>query len=412
VTRRKVPRRDDAGELKKPLDEIVKEGARRMLVAALEAEVKTFLEGQKEVGEDGRRLVIRNGYLPEREVLTGAGPLAVSAPRVRDKRGSELGVKFTSAILPRYLRRSKTIDELVPWLYLRGISTGQMQDALTALLGEGAPALSPNVVTRLTSDWHKEYLEWRRRDLTKEEYVYLWADGVYNNVRFDEDRQCILVLIGATKAGRKELIAVQDGFRESKQDWLALLTDLKRRGLTVSPKIAVGDGALGFWAALDEVFPRTRRQRCWVHKTANVIAKLPRHCHGATNVALQAIYNAATRKEAEKALTAFASAYGAKHPRAVECLLKDREDLLAFYDFPAEHWIHLRTTNPIESTFATVRLRHDRTKGNGTRAASLVMVFKLVQLAAQSWRTLNGHDQLIQLLAGRRFVDGMLQDAA
>jgi transposase-like protein len=408
-----VPQPAHAGEFKMSLDEIVRDGARRMLTTVLEAEVTDFVARHGSVVDNaGRRVVVRNGYLPEREVLTGAGPLPVAVPRVRDKRGTEEGVKFTSAILPPYLRRSKTLDELIPWLYLRGVSTGQMQDALTALLGEDAPALSANVVTRLTAHWHEELAAWQKRDLSKEEFVYLWADGIYNNIRLEEDRQCVLVLIGATKDGRKELVAVQDGFRESKQDWLALLTDLKRRGMTVSPKVATGDGALGFWSALDEVFPTTRQQRCWVHKIANVMAKLPRHSHGAARKALEAIWNAGTRKEAEKSVIAFAAAFKAKHPAAVECVLKDQDELLAFYEFPAEHWTHLRTTNPIESTFATVRLRHDKTKGNGTRAASLVMVFKLVQLAARGWRKLNGHDQLIQLVAGRRFADGVLQDAA
>lgn len=408
-----VPQPAVAGEFKMSLDAIVHEGARRMLAKALEAEVADFVGRHEHVVDaEGRRVVVRNGYLPERDVLTGAGRLSVAVPRVRDKRGGIEAVKFSSAILPPYLRRSKTLDELIPWLYLRGISTGQMQDALTALLGKDAPALSANVVTRLTAQWHEELAAWHNRDLSKQEFVYLWVDGIYNNIRLEEDRQCVLVVIGATKDGRKELVAVQDGFRESKQDWLALLTDLKRRGMTVAPKVAVGDGALGFWAALDEAFPKTRQQRCWVHKIANVVTKLPRHCHGAARRALEAIWNAGTRKEAEKAVTAFATAFKAKHPAAVECVLKDREELLAFYDFPAEHWTHLRTTNPIESTFATVRLRHDKTKGNGTRAASLVMVFKLVQLAARSWRKLNGHDQLIQLVAGRRFADGVLQDAA
>lgn len=395
------------------MDELAREGARRMLQAAVIAEADAFVEGlASDVDEQGRRFVVRNGYLPERDILTGAGRLPVRAPRVRDKRGGDDAIRFSSRIVPAYLRRSKALDELIPWLYLRGISTGGMQDALSALLGEDAPALSANVVTKLTAEWREEFAAWRKRDLSKQEYVYFWADGIYCNVRLEEDRQCLLVVIGATRDGRKELVAVQDGFRESEQDWLALLTDLKRRGLTRTPQLAVGDGALGFWAAIAKVFPKTRRQRCWVHKVANILSKLPRHCHGAARAALEAIWNAGTRKEAEKALEAFASAFGAKHPKAVECLTKDKEALLAFYDFPAEHWLHLRTTNPIESTFATVRLRHDKTKGNGTAAASLVMVFKLVQLAGRTWRRLNGQAQLIQLLAGRKFVDGMMQDAA
>ena len=384
-----------------------------MLQAALIAEADEFVERMAgEVDKEGRRFIVRNGYLPEREILTGAGRLPVHAPRVRDKRGGEDAVRFSSRILPVYLRRSKRLDELIPWLYLRGISTGGMQDALTALLGKDAPALSANVVTKLTAEWREEFAAWQKRDLSKQEYVYLWADGIYCNIRLEEERQCLLVVIGATKDGRKELVAVQDGLRESEQDWLALLTALRRRGLTKAPQLATGDGGLGFWAALAKAYPKTRKQRCWVHKVANVLSKLPRHSHGAARSALEAIWNAGKRDEAEKAVQAFRSAFGAKHPKAVECLLKDQEALLAFYDFPAEHWLHLRTTNPIESTFATVRLRHDKTKGNGTAAASLVMVFKLVQLAERSWRRLNGQAQLTQLVAGRKFVDGVMQDAA
>lgn len=390
------------------LDEVVREGARRMLQAVLESEVDDFVARHASVVDaDGRRQVVRNGHLPQREVLTGAGRLPVEAPRVRDRRGAEDGVTFSSAILPRYLRRSKALDELIPWLYLRGVSTGAMQDSLTALLGENAPALSANVVVKLTSQWRDEFAAWRKRDLSQEEYVYVWVDGIYCNVRLEEERQCLLVVIGATKDGRKELVAVQDGLRESEQDWLTLLTDLKRRGLSKPPQIAVGDGALGFWAALHKAFPTTKTQRCWVHKTANVLAKLPRHSHGAARKALEAIWNAGTRKEAEKAVLAFKEAFGAKHPKAVDCVLKDQVALLAFYDFPAEHWLHLRTTNPIESTFATVRHRHDKTKGNGTAAATLAMVFKLAQLAAKGWRKLNGYAQLVQLLEGRKFVDGI-----
>lgn len=390
------------------LDEIAREGARRMLQAALISEADEFVERHAAVVDDaGRRQVVRNGYLPKRELLAGAGRLALRAPRVRDKRGADDGVRFTSKILPRYLRRSKALDELIPWLYLRGVSTGDMQESLTALLGADAPALSANVVVKLTAQWRDEFATWRKRDLSGKQFVYLWVDGIYCNVRLEEERQCLLVVIGATEDGRKELVAVQDGYREGEQDWLALLTDLKRRGITKTPQVAVGDGALGFWAALAKVFPKTKAQRCWVHKTANVLSKLPKHSHGAARTALEAIWNAGSKKEAEKAVAAFADAFGAKHPKAVECVLKDQVELLAFYAFPAEHWLHLRTTNPIESTFATVRLRHDKTKGNGTAAATLAMVFKLVQLASKGWRKLNGYPQLIQLLAGRKFVDGI-----
>lgn len=405
---RAAPERVTAAGFQSTLDELVREGARKMLQAAIEAEADAFVARYAEVvDERGKRQVVRNGYLPQRDLLTGAGRLPLDAPRVRDKRGPDEGVAFTSAILPRYLRRSKALDELIPWLYLRGISTGAMQDALQALVGANAPALSANVVVKLTQQWRTEFEAWRRRDLSQDEYVYLWADGIYCNVRLEEDRQCLLVVIGATKDGRKELVAVQDGHRESEQNWLELLTDLKRRGLTKPPQLAVGDGALGFWGALHKSFPTTRTQRCWVHKTANVLSKLPKHSHGSARKALEAIWNAGKRKEAEKAVRAFETAFVAKHPKAVECVLKDEKALLAFYDFPAEHWRHLRSTNPIESTFATVRLRHDRTKGNGTAAATLAMVFKLAQVAAKGWRKLNGHAQLVLLLQGQKFVDGI-----
>jgi len=397
------------------LDELVFQGAREMLRVALEAEVEEFLEQHRDARDgEGRRQVIRNGHLPERKVVTGAGAVPVRRPRIRDLRGVEdpESVRFESKILPRYLRRSKSIDELIPWLYLRGISTSEMRQALEALVGQNARNLSASVVTRLTAKWTAEYEEWRRRDLSSKEYVYVWADGVHFNIRLGEDRQCILVLIGATREGQKEILAIEDGYRESKQSWREILLDLKRRGLRRAPKLAVGDGALGFWSALEEVFPSTRAQRCWVHKTANVLNKLPKRLQARGKAALHEIWMAESRDVAGVAFDGFIEKYEAKYPKAVACLAKDREALLAFYDFPAEHWRHLRTTNPIESTFSTVRHRHGRTKGSGTRAACLAMVFQLMRCAEKKWRKLNAAALTVRVAQGDTFVDGILKDAA
>jgi putative transposase len=400
-----------------PLDALVREGARKMLQAALESEVEAFLaQHAARVDDRGHRQVVRNGHLPAREIVTGAGPLEVVQPRVRDKSANILErVKFSSSILPPYLRKSKTIEELIPWLYLKGISTGDFSEALQVLVGPEASGFSANVVVRLKEQWSQEYDEWSKRDLSNTHYVYLWADGIYANVRLEDEanaRQCLLVLMGATAEGEKELIAVVDGFRESKQSWLELLLDLKQRGLAIDPKLAIGDGALGFWAALREVFPSTREQRCWVHKTANVLNKMPKSVQPKAKADLHEIWQAETRALGQKAFDHFIEKYGAKYEAACECLKKDREVLLTFYDFPAEHWGHLRTTNPIESTFATIRLRHRRTKGNGTRRASLAMMFKLAQAAQKRWRRLNGHQLLKLLIEGQTFVDGILQLAA
>lgn len=400
-----------------PLDSLVREGARKMLQAALECEVEAFLaQHAVRVDDQGHRQVVRNGHLPAREIITGAGPLEVSQPRVRDKSPSILErVKFSSSILPPYLRKSKSIEELIPWLYLKGISTGDFSEALSALVGPEASGFSANVVVRLKEQWSQEYDEWSQRDLSNTHYVYVWADGIYANVRLEDEansRQCLLVLMGATAEGEKELIAVVDGFRESKQSWLELLLDLKQRGLAIDPKLAIGDGALGFWTALREVFSTTREQRCWVHKTANVLNKMPRSVQPKAKADLHEIWQAETRALGQKAFDHFIEKYGVKYEAACECLKKDREVLLTFYDFPAEHWGHLRTTNPIESTFATIRLRHRRTKGNGTRRASLTMMFKLAQSAQKRWRRLNGHQLLTLLIEGNTFVDGILQLAA
>jgi putative transposase len=400
-----------------PLDELIRYGAQQMLQTAIEAEVDEFLAQHTERRDArGNRLVVRNGYKPAREILTGAGRLEVELPRTRDNSSQKKDrVRFTSSILPPYLRRSKAIDELIPWLYLKGISTGDFTESLQSLLGEDAPALSPNVIVRLVAEWSQEYEAWSRRDLSEKQYVYVWADGIHVNVRLENEanqRQCLLVLMGATADGEKELIAVVDGYRESEQSWYELLLNLKNRGLALAPKLAVGDGALGFWAALRKVFGETREQRCWVHKTANVLNNMPKSVQPRAKSDIHQIWMAETRHDATKAFDAFLEKYQVKYPAACECLQKDRDVLLVFYDFPAEHWKHLRTTNPIESTFATIRLRHRRTKGSGTRRASLAMMFKLAQSAQKRWRRLNGHQHITHLLDGKKFIDGIMQDAA
>jgi transposase-like protein len=398
------------------LDEIVREGARKMLQSAIEAEVDVFLvQHADRRSEAGQRLVVRNGHLPSRELLTGAGSLEVKQPRVRDNSPSSEGrLRFSSSVLPPYLRRSKSIDKLIPWLYLKGISTGDFSEALAALVGPDAPALSANVIVRLKDKWSQEYEDWSRRDLSEKNYVYFWADGIHVNVRLEDEanrRQCLLVLMGATSEGKKEPIAVIDGYRESEQSWAELLLDLKQHGLAQAPLLAVGDGALGFWAALRKVFGETREQRCWVHKTANVLNKLPKSVQPKAKADLHEIWQAETRAAANQAFEHFLKKYEAKYDGACECLSKDRDVLLTFYDFPAEHWKHLRTPNPIESTFSTIRLRHRRTKGSGTRRTSLAMMFKLAQSAETRSRRLNGHQQIVHLLEGRIFIDGLLQDA-
>ena len=402
-------------EERSPLDELVREGARKMLQEAIHAEVDAFIDQHRDRrDENGRRLVVKNGSLPAREILTGAGPIEVSQGRVRDNsRHPEERISFSPSILPAYLRRSEAIEELIPWLYLKSISTSDFGEALQALLGERVKGLSPNVIVRLKEQWSAEYEEWKQRDLSKKHYVYIWADGIYAKVRLEDDanqKQCFLVLMGATADGRKELIAVLDGYRESKQSWRELLLDLKHRGLKLAPKLAVGDGALGFWAALREIFPETREQRCWVHKTANVLNKLPKSVQPKAKSDLHEIWQAETKPRANQAFERFLEKYQAKYPAACECLAKDRESLLAFYDFPAEHWGHLRTTNPIESTFATIRHRHRKTKGNGTRRASLAMMFQLAQSAAKKWRRLNCHEKIPLVIEGRTFQDGILQE--
>jgi putative transposase len=392
-----------------PLLAVLREGARRMLMQAIEAEVEAFLAAHADLTDgQGRRRLVRNGHAPERHIQTGIGPLAVSRARVRDRGGDgSEPIRFSSAVLPPYLRRARNVEELLPWLYLKGVSTGQFAEALAALLGPDAPGLSAATVRRLTEAWQEEHARWRRRDLSARRYVYLWADGVYFTPRLDHERQCLLVLIGADVSGRKELLAVEDGFRESAQSWRELLLRLRdENGLAFGPELATGDGGLGFWQALHEVWPRTRQQRCWVHKTANVLDALPKSVHGKAKQDLHAIYEAENRAEAEAALDRFAAKYGPKYDKAAACLAKDREALLAFYAAPAEHWKHVRTTNPIESTFATVRLRTDKTKGCLSRETALAMVFKLAKSAERHWRRLDGTARLAQVIAGVRFRDG------
>jgi putative transposase len=398
-----------------PLLAVLREGARRMLMQAIEAEVETFLAAHAEFrDEQGRRRLVRNGHAPERRIQTGIGALEVRRPKIRD-RGAERAepIRFTSAILPAYLRRTKNVEELLPWLYLKGVSTGQLADALTALLGPDAPGLSATTVRRLTESWQEEHERWQKRDLSARRYVYLWADGVYFTPRLEHERQCMLVLIGADASGRKELLAIEDGFRESAQSWRELLLRLRdENGLVLDPELATGDGALGFWQALHAIWPKTRQQRCWVHKVANVLNKLPPSLQGKAKQDLHAIYEAENREAAEKAFDRFVTKYGAKYGKAVACLVKDREVLLTFYDFPAEHWKHIRTTNPIESTFATVRLRTDRTKGCLSRQTALAMVYKLARSAERSWRRLDGSQRLAQVIQGVRFRDGEPVQAA
>jgi len=413
-------KKDTVVELKKPevvaedpLMQLLRQGARQMLTKALEAEVDEFLERFDNIrDESGKRMVTRNGYLPERHLQTGIGDIAVKAPRVADRRKTEKKIRFSSSILPPYLKRTKSIEELLPWLYLKGISTGDFGEALAALLGKNAAGLSASSISRLKDVWSEELKEWQQRSLKGKEYVYFWVDGIHFGARMEDASQCMLVIIGATKHGDKELLAIVDGYRESEQSWLEALSDLKRRGLEIAPKLAVGDGALGFWKALPQVFGETRWQRCWMHKTGNVLDKLPKNIQARAKEALHQIWMAETQEDAEKAFDHFIGSYEAKYPKAAECLAKDREVLLTFYNFPAEHWIHLRTTNPIESTFATVRLRTTKTRGMLTRDTMLAMVFKLSMSAQKRWRRLNRPERLGELIQGIKFVDGIKQEEA
>lgn len=397
-------------EVDDPLTNILRSGARQLLAQAVEMEAEAFLLAMKGLKlPDGRDRLVRHGHGPERTIQTGIGPVEVERVKIRDRAAAEDGerIRFTSAILPLWARRTKSLDTLLPVLYLRGISTGDFQEALAALLGQNAPNLSPAVISRLTAEWQGEYERWQKRDLSARRYVYVWADGVFLQARMEDHGECMLVLIGATPEGKKELIGFQVGVRESAQSWRELLVEVKSRGLTIAPEIAVGDGALGFWKALDEVFPGTRHQRCWVHKTANVLNKVTLSVQTNMKKDLREIYLAPNRASAEVAINVFAEKYGAKYDKAVECLIKDREALLALYEFPAEHWDHLRTTNPIESVFATVRHRTVRTKGSLSPTTARLMVFKLLCAASKTWRRLKGTNQLPKVIAGVRFENGI-----
>ena len=391
------------------LTEVLRNGARELLQQAVEAEVAEFVRRHRELkDEHERQRVVRNGYRPERTIQTGIGAVTVKAPRARDRAGE---IKFQSNILPAYLRRTRSLEELLPWLYLKGLSTGDFSEALTALLGKDARGLSAATISRLKEVWKGEYERWTRRDLNGKHLVYLWVDGVHFGVRLEDASQCILVIIGATADGKKELLAMLDGYRESADSWKELLLDLKQRGLKIDPKLAVGDGALGFWKALPQVFGSTRAQRCWVHKTANVLNQLPKGQQAKAKAGLHEIWMAENRAAAAQAFDHFLSTYEVKYAKAAECLAKDRDTLLTFYDFPAEHWIHIRTTNPIESTFATVRLRTAKTRGCVSRAGILAMVFKLTKSAEQRWRKLKGAARLAQVIDGVRFKDGLQEEA-
>jgi len=397
-------------EIDDPLTEILRTGARRLITRAVEVEFDTFLASNSDLAlADGRQRVVRHGHDPVRTIQTGIGPVKVQKPKARDRGAPQAGerIRFTSSILPKWARRTKSLDALLPALYLRGISAGDFQEVLTVLLGKDAPNLSPAVIARLKGEWEDEYQRWQKRDLSARRYVYVWADGVYLQARMEPQAECMLVLIGATPEGKKELIGFQTGMRESVQSWKELLVDLKARGLSIAPEVAVGDGALGFWKALDEAFPSTRHQRCWLHKTLNVLDKFPKSVQPNAHKDLHEIWLAPDRATAETAIAAFAEKYAPKYDKAVECLIKDRETLLTFFDFPADHWDHLRTTNPIESVFATVRHRTVRMKGALSQDTARLMVFKLVMAASKTWRRLQGQNQLPKVIQGVKFQDGI-----
>lgn len=389
---------------KNALEEILREGARKLLAQAIENEVSEYIEmNRDEKDSQNRQLVIRNGYLPERKIQTGLGPISLRQARIRDKREGE---RFTSAILPPYLRRVPSVESVIPTLYLKGISTGDFQEALEAILGKNAKGLSPTNIVRLKKSWEEEYINWNKRDLSGKRYVYIWVDGIYFNVRLQPDRPCLLVIIGALPDGTKELVAIHDGYRESKLSWKEVLSDLKSRGLSCAPSLAIGDGALGFWSSLEEIFPSTKHQRCWVHKTANILDKMAKSVQGHAKSLIHEMYMAPDKNSALKAYDRFLGLYEAKYPKACECLKKDREKLFTFYDFPAMHWQHIRSTNPIESTFATVRHRTRQTKGCGSRLAILTMVFKLATSAEKHWRKLRGYRLIEKVILGVKFKDG------
>lgn len=389
-----------------PLTELLRQGAKELIAEAVKLELRAMLDAYAHLQlTNGQKAVVRNGYLPIRSIQTGIGSVEIKVPKIRDRSGQ--GLRFNSSLLPPYLKRTKSMDELLPWLYLKGISTGDFQEALMALVGEQAKGLSANTICRLKERWSGEYKAWACRDLSQQRYVYFWADGVYSNVRMD-DRLCLLVIIGVTEHGKKELVAVEDGFRESSASWEEVLLKLKQQGLTEGPKLATGDGALGFWKAISKVYPTCRHQRCWVHKTANVLNKVPTSIQPKIKEDLHSIWMASTKKEAEKAFDNTLARFNAKYPKATECLRKDKEELLAFYDFPAEHWMHIRTTNPIESTFSTVRLRAKRSRNCGSRETTLTMVYKLLETAQNKWRKIKGFKLLTLVVNNVQFKDGEL----
>jgi putative transposase len=388
-----------------PLTELLRNGARKLIAEAVQAELTEALQQYvDQKTEDGRQRVVRNGYQPEREILTGVGKVSVKVPKIRSREGEP--VSFQSSMVPPYIRKTATLEAAIPWLYLKGIATGQMQSALEAIVGPEARGLSPNVVGRLKRQWESEYKDWCKRSLS-DEWVYIWADGIYSGLRGDEGKLCCLVIIGVNSRGQKHFLAIEDGVRESKQSWREVLLSLKNRGMKIPPKLAIGDGALGFWAALEEVYPTTTAQRCWMHKTGNVLNYLPKSVQEKAKQGIHDIWMAEGREEAEQAFDAFVERFDAKYPKATECLGKDRESLLAFYDFPAEHWTHIRTTNVIESSFATIRHRSRQTKGCVTRSTMLTMIFKMGQCAEGSWRKLRGFRHLAKVIEGVKFKDGI-----
>lgn len=391
-------------EVENALEETLKKGARLLLQQAIENEVNEFLQTHKaHKDKNGKRQIVRNGYLPERTIQTGMGPIDIKQPRVRDREGK---IKYSSSILPPYLRRTPSLESVIPALYLRGVSTNDFQEALEGIMGKNAKGLSATNIARLKHVWEEEYTEWKERSLKEKEYVYIWVDGVYFNVRLDDERVCFLVIVGALSDGSKELVAIHPGYRESKISWREVLEGLKHRGLEVAPKLAIGDGALGFWAALEEVFPTSNQQRCWVHKTANILDKMPKKVQRGAKQAIHEMYMAPTKESGLKAFDRFLKIYGDKYPRACECLKKDKDQLFTFYDFPAIHWQHIRTTNPIESTFATIRHRTRQTKGCGSVKATITMVFKLATLAERHWKRLKGSKLIEKVVQGVRFKDG------
>ena len=396
-------REGQAPEITQLLDDLAREGARRMILAALELEVDQYIQQLHHLRDEfGHAMVVRNGHAQERTVRLGAGPVKLRAPRANDRRPDQ---RFTSKILPPYMRRSPRLEEALPVLYLRGLSTGDFSEALEALLGSEVSGFSATTISRLLKMWQEEYQAWRKRSLKGKEYIYVWADGIYFNIRLEDDRLACLVIVGVLPDGRKEVIALEDGYRESTESWSGVLRDLKRRGMT-APILAVGDGNLGFWAALREVYSETREQRCWKHKLANVLDKLPKRLQARAKDTLHQIMYAPDRQAALQELALFSEEYGARYPKAVETLTKDQEQLLTFFDFPAEHWTHLRTTNAIESTFATVKARTKKTKGAGSRKAGLAMAWKLLLAAQQRWRRVNAPHLVALVKAGVEFPDG------